>query len=168
MSKQSQIKSPSQIETSPERKRWEPVGEDPDFRGNANPFKLPGGPSPLRRLLLYAGCWAPAQVLLFFATPQFMPIFDKLKKADALSQPTTSMVAFVRLNHDSFFLPMLGCTLAFFLLDAGVVALLRRSRRADFMIAAWLYLVCGLAIAAAALMIYGFMAPGVKFTNYVP
>src|SRR5579862_8601222 len=156
MNKQSQIKSPSQIETSPERKRREPVGDGPGFRDNAtnqskNPFKLPGGPSAMMRLLAYAGCWAPALVLLFFVTPQFMPIFDKLNKADALPQPTISMVAFIRLNYDSFFLPMLGCTLAFFLLDAGVVALLRRSRRGDFMAWAWLYLVCGVAIAAALL-----------------
>ncbi len=134
---------------------------------NNNPFKLPGGPSVMMRLLVYTGCWAPALVLLFFVTPQFMPIFDKLNKADALPQPTTAMVAFARLNYGTFFLPMLGCTLAFFLLDAGVVALLRRCRRADFMTWAWLYLVCGVAIAAALLVFFGLITPVFKMSTSV-
>jgi len=172
MNKQPQTKSPSLIETSLERTRREPVGEDPGFRDNAtyhsnNPFKLPGGPSALIRLLAYAGCWAPALVLLFVVTPPFMPIFDKLKKADAMPQLTTSMVDFVRLNHDAFFLPLLGSMLAFFLLDAGVVALLRRSRRAHFMVSAWFNLVCCIGVAAALLVIFGLITPMFKMSNPV-
>jgi hypothetical protein len=127
--------------------------------GLHNRFWGPGGPSIMVRYLCYAAWWAPTLALWFIALPQFMPIFDKLEKRVELPQLTVLMTAFGRLNYSSYFLPLLACMLAFILLDAGVIALLRRSRKTNVLVTIWFIVMCCSSVAAAILVTYAAMAP---------
>jgi hypothetical protein len=132
-----------------------------------NPFKLPGGPSAKARRLGYALIWVPTLVLLFYVLPQFTPIFDKFEKTGDLPKLTAWLMAVVRMNDSAFYVPVLAFVLGLLILDAQVVAWLRKRQKAEALVWSWFVVVCSLSIGAFFLVGYSMISPVFKMSGAV-
>jgi hypothetical protein len=108
----------------------------------SNPFKLPDGPSATVRRWAYALLWLPILFLLLVVLPSCQAIFDKFDKAGQLPELTIWVMTVVRLNCRAYYAPTLFFVVGLLILDATVVALLRRRRHASVLVHGWFIGIC--------------------------
>jgi len=104
------------------------------------------GPPWWARGLVYGCVWLPVVVILLVTVPRFEPIFKKLEEKGELPQMTHWLMAFVRLNAASFYLPALLLALAVLAVGEAGVRILRRKAMGTLW--SWLWLA---AVALAAI-----------------
>jgi len=129
-------------------------------------FQLPVGP-PKARYVSYGLSWVPTLALVLLVVVQFKPIFEKLEKKGDLPTLIAFLMSFVRINDSAFFLPVLALMLGSLILDALVVALLRKSQKADSLVDNWVAAVCCLSMVAAVVVVIGMVLPVFKISAAV-
>ena len=117
------------------------------------------GPPWWARGLVYGCTWLPVFVMLLVIVPRFEPIFKTLEEKGELPQMARWLMAFVRLNAASFYLPALLLALAMLAVDEAVVRILRRKAMGILWSWLWVVAVALAAIPVILLVVNGLLQP---------
>jgi type II secretory pathway component PulF len=100
--------------------------------------------------------------MLLVIVPRFEPIFKKLEEKGELPQMTHWLMAFVRLNAASFYLPALLFALAVLAIEEAGVRILRRKAMGNLWSWLWVAAVALAAIPVIRLVVIGLLLPVFK------
>jgi hypothetical protein len=134
---------------------------------NLAPVGARAGPPWWARAVVYGFLWLPVLVLVLVFVPRFESIFMTLEERGELPQTTQWLIAFVRLNAECFYLPVLLLSVALLAVDAVVVRYLRRSVRGHLWSWLWVAALALAAIPAVLLVVTGLLLPVFKMSPTV-
>jgi type II secretory pathway component PulF len=103
--------------------------------------------------------------MLLVIVPRFEPIFKTLEEKGELPQMTHWLMAFVRLNVASFYLPALLLALAMLAVDEAVVRILRRKAMGILWSWLWVVAVGFAAVPVMYLVVSGLLLPVFKMSS---